>query len=115
MSFAAADRQRPKFQTKTPPSLCENRDGALEVRAHGVGALCPSSPSASRSLFTSERAHWVVTSGPNLIKSSLRNLRKFTRRRCIMRNHDFAAGGFLALTAASLALLCSSLLALAFT
>jgi hypothetical protein len=32
-----------------------------------------------------------------------------------MRNHDFAADGFLALTAASFALLCSSLLALIFT
>jgi hypothetical protein len=32
-----------------------------------------------------------------------------------MRNHDFAADGFLALTAASFALLCSSLLSLAFT
>jgi hypothetical protein len=31
-----------------------------------------------------------------------------------MRNHDFVSGGFLALTAASLVLLCSSLLAFAF-
>jgi hypothetical protein len=32
-----------------------------------------------------------------------------------MRNHDFVSGGFLALTAASLVLLGSSLLALAFS
>jgi hypothetical protein len=32
-----------------------------------------------------------------------------------MRNNDFATAGFLTLTAASLALLCSSLLAIAFT
>jgi hypothetical protein len=32
-----------------------------------------------------------------------------------MRNHDFVSDGFLALTAASLVLLCSSLLALAFS
>jgi hypothetical protein len=32
-----------------------------------------------------------------------------------MRNHDFVSGGFLALTAASLLLLCSSLLAFAFS
>jgi hypothetical protein len=31
-----------------------------------------------------------------------------------MRSHDFVADGFLALTAASLVLLCSSLLAFAF-
>ena len=31
-----------------------------------------------------------------------------------MRNHDFVSDGFLALTAASLVLLCSSLLAFAF-
>jgi hypothetical protein len=30
-----------------------------------------------------------------------------------MRNHDFVSGGFLALTTASLVLLCSSLLAFA--
>ena len=35
------------------------------------------------------------------------------RGRCIMRNHDFVSDGFLALTAASLVLLCSSLLTLA--
>jgi hypothetical protein len=32
-----------------------------------------------------------------------------------MRHHDFVSDGFLALTAASLVLLCSSLLALAFS
>lgn len=32
-----------------------------------------------------------------------------------MRNHDFVSGGFLALTTASLVLLCSSLLAFALT
>jgi hypothetical protein len=32
-----------------------------------------------------------------------------------MRNHDFVSSGFLALTAASLVLLCSSLLAFAFS
>ena len=31
--------------------------------------------------------------------------------RTIMRNHDFVSGGFLALTTASLVLLCSGLLA----
>lgn len=35
--------------------------------------------------------------------------------RCNMRNHDFVSDGFLALTAASLVLLCSSLLAIAFS
>ena len=34
--------------------------------------------------------------------------------RCIMRNHDIVSNGFLALTTASLVLLCSSLLAFAF-
>jgi len=32
-----------------------------------------------------------------------------------MRNHDFVADGFLAVTAAGFVLLCSSLLAIAFT
>jgi hypothetical protein len=32
-----------------------------------------------------------------------------------MRNHDFVSGGFLALTAAGFVLLCSSLLAVAFS
>jgi hypothetical protein len=35
--------------------------------------------------------------------------------RCIMRNHDFVSDGFLAVTAAGLVLLCSSLLAAAFS
>jgi len=35
--------------------------------------------------------------------------------RCIMRNHDFVSDGFLAITAAGFMLLCSSLLAAAFT
>jgi hypothetical protein len=34
---------------------------------------------------------------------------------CTMRNHDFVADGFLALIAAGLVLLCSSLLVLAFS
>ena len=32
-----------------------------------------------------------------------------------MRNHDFVSGGFLALTATGLVVLCSSLLAIAFS
>src|SRR3979409_1388089 len=35
--------------------------------------------------------------------------------RCTMRNHDFVSDGFLAVTAASLVLLCSGLLAIAFS
>jgi hypothetical protein len=35
--------------------------------------------------------------------------------RCLMRNQDAVSGGFLALTTASLVLLCSSLLAFALT
>jgi hypothetical protein len=35
--------------------------------------------------------------------------------RCIMRHHDFVSEGFLALTAAGIVLLCSSLLAIAFS
>jgi hypothetical protein len=34
---------------------------------------------------------------------------------CNMRNHDLVSGGFLAVTAASLVLLCSGLLAIALT
>jgi hypothetical protein len=34
---------------------------------------------------------------------------------CIMRNHDLVSGGFLAVTAAGFVLLCSSLLAFAFS
>ena len=40
--------------------------------------------------------------------------RSIESSRCTMRNHDLVSGGFLALTAASLVLLCSSLLAFAF-
>ena len=36
-------------------------------------------------------------------------------RRCTMRNHDFVSDGFLAIIAASLVLLCSGLLAIAFS
>jgi hypothetical protein len=35
--------------------------------------------------------------------------------RCTMRRHDFVSNGFLAVTAASFVLLCSGLLAIAFT
>jgi hypothetical protein len=35
--------------------------------------------------------------------------------RCTMRRHDFVSDGFLAVTAASFVLLCSGLLAIAFT
>jgi hypothetical protein len=36
-------------------------------------------------------------------------------RRAYMRNHDFVSDGFLAVTAASLVLLCSGLLTIAFS
>jgi hypothetical protein len=40
---------------------------------------------------------------------------RFWIGRCTMRKHDFVADGFLAVTAASLVLLCSGLLAIAFS
>jgi len=38
-----------------------------------------------------------------------------SERRCTMRNHDLVSDGFLAVVAASLVLLCSGLLAIAFS
>ena len=40
---------------------------------------------------------------------------KYFAGSCIMRNHDLVSGGFLAVTAVSFVLLCSSLLAFTFS
>jgi hypothetical protein len=51
---------------------------------------------------------------PARIPKALINSNEHPSGRCIMRNHDIVSNGFLALTTASLVLLCSSLLAAAF-
>jgi hypothetical protein len=48
------------------------------------------------------------------IPKALINSDELRQWRCIMRNHDLVSNGFLALTTASLVLLCSGLLAFAF-
>ena len=48
-------------------------------------------------------------------ETSLRFRTDIENGECIMRYHDFVSDGFLALTAAGLVLLCSSLLAMAFS
>jgi hypothetical protein len=40
---------------------------------------------------------------------------KYSAGSCIMRNHDLVSGGFLAVTVVGFVLLCSSLLAFAFS
>ena len=49
-----------------------------------------------------------------VISKALINSDEHLGGRCNMRNHDIVSNGFLALTTASLVLLCSSLLAAAF-
>ena len=48
------------------------------------------------------------------IPKALINSDEHLSGRCIMRNHDIVSNGFLALTTASLVLLCTGLLAAAF-
>ena len=63
--------------------------------------------------YRTRGTHHLVPTGPApkslLIRASI------VTGRCIMRNHDLVSSGFLAVTAAGLMLLCSSLLAFGFS
>jgi hypothetical protein len=62
--------------------------------------------------YRTRDAHHPVQT--ELAPKSLMNSGEHETGRRIMRNHDLVSGGFLAVTAAGLVLLCSSLLAFAF-
>jgi hypothetical protein len=70
------------------------------ARLRGLSFQAQQRPSAGKTIPKS-----LIKSGDHRIESD----------RCIMRTHDFVSDGFLAVTAAGFVLLCSSLLAAAFS
>ena len=68
----------------------------------------------SAGIFLAHAFEDIAAFKQSLFRSLPRIRSSIETGRCIMRNHDLVSGGFLAVTAAGLVLLCSSLLAFAF-